>query len=98
MARKIVLRKRYIKNLDMLLSYLNENWGDMVSHNVIHEIDNRILTLASQPNIGLRSEKMIGARSILITKHNRLIYKIKANNLIIIDLRDTRMNPKRNKY
>ena len=98
MAFKIIYRKRFNNKLFKLANYLETEWNRSVADDFVNMLLYKLSTLASQPNLGLRSEKMTDARSILVTKQNRLICKIKANNLIIIDLRDTRMNPKRNKY
>lgn len=98
MAKVIILRTRYLKSLDKLMSYLDEHWGESVASDFIKLIDSKILLLASQPNIGIRSQKLKDARSILITKHNRLTYRIKDNTLIILNLSDTRRHPKKNKY
>jgi hypothetical protein len=34
----------------------------------------------------------------LITKHNRIFYRIKGNQIEVINMYDTRSNPKKNKY
>ncbi len=80
------------------MSYLDEQWGESVGLDFIKLIDSKILLLALQPNIGIRSQKLKDARSILITKHNRLTYRIRDNILIILNLSDTRRHPKKNKY
>lgn len=80
------------------MSYLDEHWGESVASDFIKLVDSKILLLASQPNIGIRSQKLKDARSILITKHNRLTYRVKDNTLIILNLSDTRRHPKKNKY
>lgn len=80
------------------MSYLHENWGESVASDFIKLVDSKILLLASQPNIGIRSQKLKDARSILITKLNRLTYRVKDNTLIILNLSDTRRHPNKNKY
>ena len=37
-------------------------------------------------------------RGLLITRHNSMYYKIKNDKVIIINMYDTRMNPKKNPY
>jgi plasmid stabilization system protein ParE len=80
------------------MSYLDEHWGESVASDFIKLVDSKILLLSSQPNIGIRSQKLKDARSILITKHNRLTYRVKDHTLIILNLSDTRRHPKKNKY
>ncbi|MFC4230769.1 type II toxin-antitoxin system RelE/ParE family toxin [Parasediminibacterium paludis] len=98
MAKVIILKNRYLKSLEKLMIYLHENWGESIALDFIKLVDSKILLLSSQPNIGIRSDKLKDARSILITKHNRLIYRVKDNTLIILNLSDTRRHPKKNKH
>ena len=72
--------------------------GKTVADNFIKEIDKRIETLSKQPLIGNLPDEDKIVRSILITKHNRLYYRIKGNLIEIINMYDTRINPKRNPY
>jgi hypothetical protein len=44
------------------------------------------------------SERKPELRTILITKHNRLYYKFTNDRIIIINMFDTRKNPKKNRY
>ncbi len=72
--------------------------GQNSADKFIKEIDKRIETLSQQPFIGNLPDESKTVRSILITKHNRLYYRIKGNIIEIINLYDTRINPKRNPY
>ena len=98
MENKVVYKKRFQNNLLKLLNYLETEWNRNIADDFVSTLVLKISVLSTQPNIGIRSAKLKNARSILVTKHNRLIYKLKGNTLIIIDLRDTRMNPKKYKY
>jgi RimJ/RimL family protein N-acetyltransferase/plasmid stabilization system protein ParE len=95
MAFKIVYRKRFNKQLSALLVYLETEWNAVVADEFVDILLFKLATLANQPNLGIRSSKLQDARSILITKHNRLIYKLKGNTLIVLNLSDTRRNPKK---
>lgn len=35
---------------------------------------------------------------MLITRHNKMYYKIKGKTVVILNMYDTRMNPKKNPY
>ncbi len=98
MERQIVLKKRYINNLLKVLNYLQAEWGEKVTAEFIARLDKRMLNLLSQPKMGMQSEVVKEVRGILITKHNRVFYKIASTKIIILDIKDTRMNPKRNPY
>lgn len=64
----------------------------------IDELQKRLSTLSKQPYIGAPSSIAKSVRSILITKHNRIYYRIKGNQIEIVNMYDMRINPKRNKY
>jgi plasmid stabilization system protein ParE len=97
MAYEIVKKKRFYNQLFKLLSYLEENWGMKVASEFLDKIDSRFKTLEEQPFIGKPTVKS-ETRTILITPHNRLIYKISGNKIIVLAMYDTRMNPKKNRY
>jgi len=54
--------------------------------------------LSKHPFIGAESEYFKDIRSILITKHNRLYYRIKEDTIEVINMYDTRANPNKNPY
>jgi plasmid stabilization system protein ParE len=77
MAYKIIYKKRFQNKLFKLLDYLQQEWGDNVANNFISRLQQRLHTLSRQPYIGASSIVIKSVRSILITKHNRLFYRIK---------------------
>jgi len=52
--------------------------------------------LAKYPLTGIASQKIIDVRSILLTKHNRLYYRVKNNFIEILRVFDTRQNSMKN--
>src|SRR5688572_6091871 len=98
MAYQIIVKVRFRKKVVRLLTYLEAEWGKSVADKFIMEIDKRIKTLSEQPYIGSSSDENKNVRSILLTKHNRLYYRVKGDVIEIINLYDTRINPKKNPY
>lgn len=98
MAYEIILKKRFTNKLVKVLAYLEQEWSQKVASNFLKKIDNRLLQLSGQPFTGVSSEKINGVRAVLITRHNRLYYKVKGKKVIVLNMYDTRMNPKRKKY
>jgi Txe/YoeB family toxin of Txe-Axe toxin-antitoxin module len=72
--------------------------GTKHSFGVLNKMDKRIETLKKQPFIGKPSERKSEVRTILITKHNRLYYKFSNDTIIILNMYDTRRNPRKNPY
>jgi plasmid stabilization system protein ParE len=98
MAYQIILKKRFTNKLVKILAYLEKEWSHKVAASFLHKIDLRIAQLSRQPFTGIASEKIESIRSVFITRHNRVYYKVKGEKVIILNMYDTRMNPKKKKY
>ena len=98
MARKVIYKKRFNNKLIKLLEYLDKKWNYKVAEDFLKTFDKRIDTLKKQPFVGKPSVKKPGIRAILITKHNRLYYKFSNDTIIVLNMYDTRSNPKKNPY
>lgn len=99
MAYKIIASKLFQKKVIVLNKYLQTEWGITVTSKFNETLIKTILTIAYQPAIGSLSKKKKDVRKILITKHNRLYYRVKDNeSIFLLTLFDTRQNPKRNSY
>lgn len=94
---KVVYKKRFQQKFIRLINYLNAKWGIKVTDNFIATFQERITILVSNPDIGKQSN-VIEVKSILITKHNRLYYRLSNDVVEVLNLYDTRINPKRNPY
>lgn len=81
-----------------LLAYLEHEFGKTVANEFLRKVDKRINTLSDYPFIGKSVNQPETLRSILITKYNRMYYRITGNVIEIINLYDTRINPKKNPY
>jgi plasmid stabilization system protein ParE len=80
------------------LEYLEKKWNYKIAEDFLKTLDKRIDTLKKQPRVGKSSIKKPGIRAILITKHNRLYYKFNADTILVLNMYDTRSNPKKNPY
>lgn len=98
MAYQIIYKKRFLNKLLKLLDYLKSEWNISVANKFIDQLNKRLETLAKQPFIGIESITAKSVRSILITRQNRIFYRIKGNVLEILNMYDTRSNPQKNKY
>lgn len=98
MPYQIIVKKRFTNRVQKVLAYLEKEWSHKVAVEFLLKIDRRIELLARQPHIGVLSAKVKDTRGLLITRHNRLYYKIKDNNVIILNMYDTRIHPKKNPY
>ncbi len=89
MAYEIVINKRFTNKLLHVLDYLEKEWGRKVASVFLSKVYSRIYALQSHPYIGsLTSINQV--RSTIITKHNRMYYKIVKNKIVILNLYGTR--------
>jgi plasmid stabilization system protein ParE len=58
----------------------------------------RLDALALQPFTGKPSTRKTNTRSLLITKHNRVFYKVDGQTIKVVNMFDTRTNPRKNPY
>jgi plasmid stabilization system protein ParE len=93
MACRIILSKIFNKKQAKLISYLKNDWNLRVADKYTVALIEKLDTLSLQPNIGKPSSKNQGVRSLLISKHNRVFYKFKNNDIIIINMFDTGIHP-----
>lgn len=98
MAYEIILKKRFTNKLIKVLAYLETAWSQEVAAAFLKKVDHRLHQLASQPFTGAPSEKIKDVRGVLITRHNRLYYKVKGKKVIVLNMYDTRMNPGKKRY
>lgn len=89
MAFEIVRKKRFLSKLTRTLDFLQKKWGNEVAIEFLDNIDKKVDILRDHPYIGALSG-IKNTRSLNITKHNRIFYKIVKNKVIIINLYDTR--------
>ena len=89
MAYEIVINKRFTNKLIHVLDYLEKEWGRKVAYAFLDKVYVRIHILQSHPFIGSpTSIKYV--RSTVITKHNRMYYKVVNKKIVILNLYDTR--------
>lgn len=79
MAFQIIVKKRFSNKVKKVLAYLEKEWSYKVASAFLLKIDRRIEQLTQQPYIGAPSSKVKDIRGLLITRHNRLYYKIIGN-------------------
>jgi plasmid stabilization system protein ParE len=96
-TKVVIYKKRFLNKLDSLLIYLEENWDSRSGLNFIGKLQNKIELIKSQPEIGaLTFYKDV--RAINITRQNKVYYRILKNKIEIINMIDTRKNPKKNPF
>ena len=94
---KIIYKKRFQKKFLQLIEYLSREWSLKVTDDFIATFQTKINQLNSNPNIG-KVSTVLNVRTLLITKHNRLYYRVKQNTIEVINRYYTRANYKNSPY
>jgi len=86
MAYEIVIKKRFTNKVLGVIDYLEKEWGKKVAQVFLDKVRTRINAIQSHVK---------NVRSTLITKHNRLYYRVVENKIYILNLYDTRRKKRR---
>lgn len=97
MAQKVIYKKRFINKLEKLLLYLEKEWGQKSAAGFIDKLFEKLILIKKQPNAGALTLYK-NTRSILITKQNKVYYRVKENAIEILNMMDTRRNPNKNPF
>jgi len=98
MARKIIWTKRANNKLNQVIDYLGKEWGENVTQSFVTRVYAVVELISDYPEIGTVENSTKNIRGFLLTKHNRLFYRITEDEIIILNLFDTRSAMKRKKY
>lgn len=98
MAYQIIVKKRFTNKVQKVLTYLEKEWDHRTANEFLLKIDRRFDLLSKQPYAGAPSLKVKEVRGLLIARHNRMYYKIHGDKVIILNMYDTRRNPKKNPF
>ncbi len=98
MAYEIEWASNALNDYENILNHLITKWSYDIAENFVLKLEKKLETLCSQPLIGIASTSQKNIRSILITKQNRLFYRVKPNQIEILNIFDTRQNPQKNIY
>jgi len=74
-----------VVKLSALLLYLEHEWGITTARKFQANVDKYLALIAEHPFIGIKSG-IENVRSVLVTKHNRIFYKISGGKIIILNI------------
>lgn len=90
---KIFLSKRALHNYECILEYLNSEWNENVATAFTNKILSFLELVEKFPELGIIEIQDKRIYSFLISKHIRVFYRLKNNQIIILSFFDTRQNP-----
>ncbi len=98
MAFEVIWTTLAEEDFQKVIGYLQTKWSEDIASAFVNKVQRRIERLSTFPFSGLGSKKDKSIRSIVLTKHNRLYYRIKNEKIEVLNIFDTRQNPEKNSY
>jgi plasmid stabilization system protein ParE len=98
MAKKIIWTKRANSKFNKIIDYLEQEWGLKVTQSFVRKTYDIIDLISDQPDLGTLENQERKIRGFLLTKHNRLFYRVTDKEIILLNFFDTRSGPKRRRF
>lgn len=98
MAYKISWSNIALEDYKHIIEHLISSWPLSIAIDFANTLNRKLTNLSMQPFNGIKSNRNPTIRSILISKHNRLYYRINDNHIELLSLIDTRMDPAKNPF
>jgi len=90
MALPLKLHKHFAKGVSYVYDYLSAERGKGQAEDFMVLLQIKMEAISKNPLLGSMSDTLKGVRTISITKHNRLFYKVYPDRIAILYLKDTR--------
>lgn len=98
MALTIYWSRRADNKFDKIISYIDDEWGEVVARAFVKKVYDFLDILIEFPEIGSIEHVERGIRGFVIVKQLTIFYKIKDDKIILLNFFDNRQSPKRKKY
>ena len=98
MAYQISWTDIALQDYKRVTDYLLSEWSIEVAREFENIVNQKLINLSRHPFTGIKSEKNPLIRSILFTKHNRLYYRVRDNNIELLSIIDTRKDSLQNPF
>jgi len=90
MAQRFIVKKRFQNRVQKVFTYLSEEWNIEVASDFLSKLDVKMNAVVRNPAIGSMAHTYNNLRSLSVTKHNRLFYRIEREVIVFVMLSDTR--------
>ena len=98
MAYQIIVTEAFEDSVTKTSEWLTHKWSIRSALKFEKKLRSAIQQIIINPKIGRVSARQKDIQSILITGHNRLYYQVYDKSLALLELVETKQNPKRNKF
>jgi len=98
MAYRLDFTEQFEKTSAKTARWLKKEWSLRLAQEFRDKLAVAIEKVISNPFIGKRSNQYDDIRSVLVTKHNRLYYRITDNTITFLEIIELKQSPHRNRY
>jgi len=98
MAYEVAWTDNINEDIDDILSYLESVASHKVAEKFLNELREKVSILTKFPESGRQSQKDETVRSLLFRKHYWVFYTIIGQEIIMLDIFDTRQDPAKSPY
>jgi plasmid stabilization system protein ParE len=98
MALTIVWSIRAANKFEQIISYLDVEWGEMAARKFVRKVDDFLDILGAFPDVGKLENPGKNIRGFVIVPQVSLYYKIKDNQIILLNFHDNRQASSKAKY
>jgi plasmid stabilization system protein ParE len=95
MAKKIVWTKTALGKFNNIVDYLESEWGNRVTENFVTKTYDILELISDHSDLGTLEHPEKKIRAFLLTKHNRLFYRVTEKEIILLNFFETRSGRKR---
>ena len=92
MIESVKWTKRAAKSFDKIVEYITNEWSEKVANKFILKVKEFISSLQKQPKTGKIALEEKGIRGFVLSRHTT-VYRIKNNQIILLNFFDNRQNP-----
>jgi plasmid stabilization system protein ParE len=96
-ALTIFWTKRADKKFDKIILYLQEEFGENVTRSFVKRVYELLDVLSEFPEMGNFQHEEKEIRGFVVIKQVTMFYKVRDENIIILNLFDNRQSPKKRK-
>lgn len=98
MAYKIEVTLKFEKSTAKTFQWLLKEWSERSAASFKVKVAEAIQRIGTLPKTGRISSRAKNIRSVPVTKHNRIYYRILKDKIQILDIIELKQDPKGNKY
>jgi len=90
---QVFVTPRAERNFDSIVDHIKQKWGEKTAKEFIQKVDEIFMLLKDFPLMGQVENNDI--RGFQLTRHTRILYRIRDNKIIILSFFDVRQDPKK---